>query len=65
MSGVKSNNSLTPNYIPSFFKHVNSPEKHRLEPQVAKYEHSTATRNKGSKKLKMADSGGTEKENAM
>ena len=44
VSGVKSNNPLASNYIPSLFKHVKSPEIHRLEVQTAKFECRTAAR---------------------
>lgn len=44
VSGAKSNHPLAPNYVPSIFKHVNSPEKRRLEAKVAGFQRRTAVR---------------------
>ena len=38
VSGAKSNNPLVPNYVPTLFKHIDSPIKRRLEGRVQDFE---------------------------
>ena len=42
VTGKKSNNPLAPNYIPSFFEHVSSPVKCRLEIEAGQFERRQA-----------------------
>ena len=42
--GKKSNNQFAPNYVPTIFKHVKSPEKRRMDAQVVDFQQRTATR---------------------
>ena len=44
VSGVKSANPLAPNYIPTIFKHVKSPEKRRNETQMVEFKRRQATK---------------------
>ena len=44
VSGVKSNNPLAPNYVPSLFKHTNSPVKRRLEARREGFARRQATK---------------------
>ena len=37
-SGVKSNNPLSPNYVPTMFKHNESPVKRKVKAQVENFE---------------------------
>ena len=38
VSGAKSNNPLAPNYMPTLFKHIDSPIKRKLEGRVQDFE---------------------------
>ena len=42
--GEKSSNQFAPNYVPTIFKHVKSPEKQRMDAQVVDFQRRTATR---------------------
>ena len=44
MTGVKSNNPLAPNYIPTVFKHICSPAKRNLESRAADFNRRQATK---------------------
>ena len=44
VSGVKSNNPLAPNYVPSLFKHTKSPVKRRLEARSESFARRQATK---------------------
>ena len=46
ISGKKSNNPLAPNYIPTIFKHVSSPEKRRLDASFSTFERRQAMKRK-------------------
>lgn len=44
VSGVKSNNPLAPNYVPSLFRHTKSPVKRHLEAKVGEFSRRQATK---------------------
>ncbi len=44
VGGLKSNDSLSPAYIPSIFVHVESPAKRKAQQDVVRYERNKATR---------------------
>ena len=44
VTGTKSKNPLAPNYVPTLFKHVESPLKRRLEERVQDFERRQSTK---------------------
>ena len=44
VSGAKSNNPLVPNYVPTLFKHIESPIKRKLEGSVRDFERRQGTK---------------------
>ena len=44
MSGKKSDDPLSPDYVPSVFSHVNSPQKRRVKRQLERYEQRRSTK---------------------
>ena len=44
VSGKKSDDPLSPDYVPSVFSHVNSPQKRRVKRQLERYEQRRSTK---------------------